>query len=152
VLGTEPSYIDLAAGAFDVHGEGSHPNRAAVGRVEFRWGEKLFFIGPAIGVLATTDGSVYGYAGVYSDIVYKRLVVTPVAAVGAYHRGDGKDLGGTLAFRIGIGLAYEFQDLSRLGIRLDHISNAHWYANNPGEEELLLSYSVPLGAIFRDRQ
>jgi len=34
---------------------------------------------------------------------------------------------------------------------LDHISNASLHEHNPGEEELLLSYSIPLGSLFADR-
>jgi hypothetical protein len=149
--GTGPSYVDLAAGIFDLFGEtGGH--RAAVGRIELRLGEKLFFVGPAVGVLANTEGGVFGYAGLYADIAYGRLVVTPLAAVGAYDQGNSKDLGGTFQFRVGLGFAYEFDDQSRLGIRLDHISNANLHEENPGEEELLLSYSIPIGSLFARQQ
>jgi hypothetical protein len=69
---------------------------------------------------------------------------TPVVAVGGYHQGGSKDLGGVFQFRVGLGLSYQFEDESRIGIRLDHISNAHTHQENPGEEEVLLTYSIPL--------
>jgi len=148
--GTGPSYIDLAVGAFDALRE-SAGHQSAAARIELRWGEKLVFVGPAVGVMANADGGVFGYAGVYADIAYGHFVVTPLAAAGAYQQGGSKDLGGTFQFRVGLGLAYEFQDRSRLGVRLDHISNASLHEHNPGEEELLLSYSIPLGSLFADR-
>jgi lipid A 3-O-deacylase len=147
LLGTGPSYIDLAAGVFDALGEGAG-QAAAAGRIELRWGEKLFFVGPALGLMANTDGGVFGYAGLYADIAYGNFIITPLGGIGAYDRGHGKDLGGTFQFRIGIGLAYEFEDRSRLGLRVDHISNAHLHDRNPGEEEILMSYSIPIGALF----
>lgn len=148
-LGNGPSYLDLGAGIFDLLGESDNGNKkSAVGRVEFRYGEKLFAIGPLIGLMANTDGGVFGYVGVYSDIRLDRFVLTPIAAAGGYHQGDSKFLGGTFQFRIGLGLAYEFADNSRFGVRLDHISNARLHEHNPGEEELLLTYSIPLNLGF----
>jgi len=38
------------------------PGRTGEGRIEFRYGEKLFYIGPAAGVLVNGKGGVYGYA------------------------------------------------------------------------------------------
>jgi hypothetical protein len=53
LAGDEPSYLELGAGAFDLQG---HPGTGtlAEGKVEFRYGKKLFYIGPAIGLLANT--------------------------------------------------------------------------------------------------
>ena len=42
-------------------------------------------------------------------------------------------------------LAYRFDNGHRLGVRAAHISNASIHERNPGEEELLLTYSFPLG-------
>jgi lipid A 3-O-deacylase len=147
VLGAEPSYLDLGAGVFDVP-----VHRGAVttgeGRIEFRYGEKLFYIGPAAGVLVNGKGGVYGYGGFYGDIAFGGFVVTPLAAVGAYRRGDGPDLGGTLEFRLSIAAAYEFEDKSRLGLQIAHLSNAGLYHRNPDDNEVLLSYSIPLHLPF----
>lgn len=66
LVGDEASRVDLGAGVFDVQGDrGFHPT--AAGQVEFRYGRKLFFIGPALGLLATTKGAVFGYGGIYAD-------------------------------------------------------------------------------------
>jgi len=143
VLGDQPSYLDLAAGAFDIP-----IHRGAVttgeGRVEFRYGEKLFYIGPAVGLLVNGKGGVYGYGGFYADIAFDRFVVTPLAAVGTYRRGDGPDLGGTLEFRLSINAAYELDNKSRVGLQIAHISNAGIYHRNPDDNEVLVTYAFPL--------
>ena len=48
-------------------------------------------------------------------------------------------------FRQSLDLEYRFANGHRLGIRVAHISNASIHNSNPGEEELLLTYSLPLG-------
>jgi len=143
VLGDQPSYLDLAAGVFDIP-----IHRGAVttgeGRVEFRYGEKLFCIGPTVGLLVNGKRGVYGYGGFYADIAFDRFVVTPLAAVGAYRRGDGPDLGGPLEFRLSINAAYELDNKSRVGLQIAHISNAGIYHRNPDDNEVLVTYAFPL--------
>jgi lipid A 3-O-deacylase len=147
VLGDEPSYVDLGVGAFDIP-----IHRGSVttveGRGEFRYGQKLLFIGPAIGVLGNGKGGVYGYVGFYSDIAFDRFVITPLAGFGAYRRGDGPDLGGTFEFRLSINAAYEFSDRSRLGLQIAHISNGGLHRRNPDDNELLVTYAFPLSLPF----
>jgi lipid A 3-O-deacylase len=147
VLGDQPSYLDLAAGVFDIP-----IHRGAVttgeGRVEFRYGETLFCIGPAVELLANGKGGVYGYGGFYADIAFDRFVVTPLAAVGAYRRGDGPDLGGPLEFRLSINAAYELDNKSRVGLQIAHISNAGIYHRNPDDNEVLVTYAFPLHGPF----
>lgn len=139
-LADEPSYLDFGAGAFDI----DHPDLSAAGYIEYRYGKKLFFIGPLMGIMANTDGGVFGYGGIYADIKYRKLVTTPFFTVGGYHQGGSKDLRNTFQFRSGIALAYQFDKGSRLGVRFAHISDAGITDKNPGENELLLTYSLPL--------
>lgn len=146
-LGRAPSYIDVGVGVFDVFLEDDDITTPAA-RIELRWGEKLFFIGPAIGIMANTDGGVFGYGGIYADIRYGNFVLMPLLAVGGYHQGDSKDLGGVFQFRVGLGLNYQVEGGARIGVRLDHVSNAGTHGSNPGEEELLLTLSVPLARLF----
>ena len=143
LLGDEPSYLDLGVGAFDIQGHRESPTTFE-GRVEFRYGQKLFFIGPTAGVLANAQGGIFGYAGFYADIAWWRLVLTPLAAMGAYHRGGSEDLGGVFQFRIGAKLAYEFDNNQRLGAEFVHISNAGIHKRNPGDNEILATYAFPL--------
>jgi len=143
LLGDEPSYIDLGAGAFDIQGHRESPTNPEA-RVEFRYGQKFFYIGPAAGVLATTRGGVFGYAGFYGDIAWGRFVLTPLGAVGFYHQGSDENLGGGFQFRISANVAYEFDAGSRLGVQFAHISNAGLHKRNPGDNEMLVTYGIPL--------
>ncbi|MEB8491533.1 acyloxyacyl hydrolase, partial [Acidithiobacillus ferriphilus] len=40
--------------------------------------------------------------------------------------------------------AYQFANQSRLGIKIAHISNAYIANEDPGEDEVLLTYALPL--------
>jgi hypothetical protein len=99
-----------------------------------------------VGANVSTDGTLYGYAGVSLDLFFgNRLVVRPSFAPGLYYEGDGRDLGGAIEFRSALELAYRFDDRSRLGLELSHRSNANIYDRNPGEESFMLFYHFPLG-------
>ncbi len=140
--GTGPHYLDLGLGVFDAN-EGSGGQASAAARLEFRSGRKLGFVGPLVGVLANTDGGWFGYGGIYADIVYKRLVITPLLSAGAFEEGCGKDLGGTFQFRSALGLAWQFANGARLGLQAAHISNADLHEHNPGEEDFLVTFAWP---------
>jgi lipid A 3-O-deacylase len=53
-------------------------------------------------------------------------------------------LGAPIEFRSGVDLAYKFADLSRLGVSFQHTSNAGIGKSNPGEQEVLLVYQLPM--------
>ncbi len=147
VLGDGPHYVDVGLGVFDVF-EGvvftdDEENRSAAGRVELRLGEKLYFIGPAVGLMANTDGGVFGYVGMYADLTYGDIVITPFAGPGGYAEGGSKDLGGVFQFRTGVTVAYAFAGGSRLGIHLGHLSHAGINGSNPGEEDVFITYALP---------
>jgi hypothetical protein len=138
--GNEPDNLLLGAGVFDLRHDAS-----GAGTVEYRFGRKVFVVGLALGVMANTEGGLFGYVGAYTDLSYKKLYVTPQLAMGGYDEGGGQDLGGVFQFRQSIDLAYRFDNGQRLGIRAAHISNASIHNSNPGEEELVLIYSFPIG-------
>jgi lipid A 3-O-deacylase len=140
VHGNEPDNLLLGAGVFDLRHDAS-----GAGTVEYRFGRKVFVVGLALGFMANTEGGLFGYVGAYADLSYKKLYVTPQLAMGGYGEGDSQDLGGVFQFRQSIDLAYRFDNGQRLGIRAAHISNASIHDINPGEEELLLIYSFPIG-------
>lgn len=137
----DPSFIALGAGYFDINdNEG-----AAEFRAEWRGRRSLWVFKPLVGVMGTSDGAVYGYGGVMVDLYFgRRIVFTPSFAAGAYHDGDGKDLGHTVEFRSAAELAYRFDDRSRVGVIFYHISNAHLGDSNPGTEVLSVNYAIPL--------
>ena len=118
--------------------------------VEYRFNPIEYGFRPMIGANVTTDGSLYGYGGFAWDVtlIDNQLYLVPNFAVGGYAQGDGKDLGHGLEFRSGIEMDYQFDNSHRVGIALNHISNASLGDKNPGAETILLNYSVPVGRIF----
>lgn len=143
LLGNDRHYIEFGVGIYDLLTEETGSERSLGGSVELRIGNKLGFIGPAVGAVFNADGGVYGYGGIYMDVKFGDFVLTPQAAVGAYHQGDSSDLGGVFQFRIGAGLTYMFDNGIRVGISFAHISNANIYEDNGGVEELYLIVAFP---------
>ena len=138
----DPGMIAFGAGAFDF----LHDYKTPEFRGEYRFGEGLFVFKPLVGVFITPRASVLAYGGIRADLVLAdHYVIMPVAAVGYYNRGNGKDLGSPLEFKTGAEFAWQFDNASRVGIAFDHLSNAGVAKRNPGEENLLLMYSLPLG-------
>jgi lipid A 3-O-deacylase len=142
--GSESDLLMLGLGAFDPFDNGS----AAAATLEYRFGRKLFFVGPALGGMANSDGGLFGYFGLYFDLSAGPVYFTGQLATGAYHQGDSRDLGGVFQFRESIDLAYRFDNGHRLGARVAHISNADIHDRNPGEEEYYLTYAIALGPLF----
>ena len=94
------------------------------------------------GVDITGDKDVYGYVGLLYDWnFYGDFSLVPSSAAGFYHHENGQDLGGSFAFRNSIELNYKICEKSRIGIAVNHHSNAHIYDYNPGMESAVLSYS-----------
>jgi lipid A 3-O-deacylase len=146
VHGDEADALTLGLGVFDPFKKVN--DEAAAATLEYRLGRKLFVIGPAIGGMANTDGGLFGYLGLYGDISVGKVYFTPQLAVGAYHQGDSRDLGGVFQFRETVEFSYRFDNGQRLGVRVAHISNAHIHEFNPGEEEYYLTYAIALGPLL----
>jgi len=147
VIGREDAaHLSLGIGYFDVI---QQDDPAAEFRAELRTNWRLLgFLDPFIGGSVTTDAAFYGYAGFKTDIYLSdRLILMPQAAVGAFADGDGKDLGSTLEFKTGLELAWRFEDRSRLGVAIHHISNASIGDTNPGTEIISVVYSLPLDLL-----
>lgn len=140
----DPYFLAVGGGVFDFN-RASYVGQA---RLELRFADRFFLFKPMLGVLVTADKAVYGYGGLRIDLyIGNRWVVTPNAALGAYYRGDGINLGSTLEFKTGAELDYRFDDHSRLGVALDHLSNAGITRQNPGSNTVLLYYSYPFGPM-----
>ena len=141
----DPDFVTAGAGVFDFN-----DNRTSgMGALEYRSDKKFLFLKPFAGINVNFDYGGMVYAGVLMDIYLgRRLVVTPNFAPGFYWEGDGKDLGYPLEFRSGIEVSYRFDNRSRLGIAVHHISNASISDNNPGTETVMLVYSHPFGDMF----
>jgi lipid A 3-O-deacylase len=142
--GSERDALTTGVGAFDIGA--SHTSPAA--NLEYRFGRKLFFIGPSYGLVANTDGGLVGYVNAYLDLSYRELYLTPQVGIAGYREGDGRDLGGIFQFRAASDLTYRFANGMRLGVRVAHISNANTSDPNPGEEEIYLIGTIELGPFY----
>ena len=144
--GEEPAFIALGVGATGVIAD---REKGAAFNIEYRSDYEIWKLRPFVGGFATSDASLYGYFGFMLNIYLgNRWVLIPNTAVGAYSEGDGQDLGHVIEFRSGFELAYRFDDRSRLGLAVHHLSNASIGDDNPGTETALLYYSVPLTSLF----
>ena len=137
----DPDFLTFGAGAFDYNDDST----AGVVSLAYLSAKRLLFLQPLGGLMVTFDGGVYGYAGLGLDVFFgRRIVATPSLSVGLYGQGDGKDLGHVVEFRSAIQIAYRFDDRSRLGVMLHHLSNAGIDDTNPGANTVMLTYSRPL--------
>lgn len=137
----DPDFLRLAIGRFDVNDD----QKAVEFRAEYQSAWKLWIIKPFGGIMGTSDRALYGYGGFLVDIYLgRRFVLTPSLAFGLYEEGDGKDLGHIVEFRSSAEIAYRFDDRSRIGLSLYHLSNASLSDDNQGTEIVSLSYSIPL--------
>jgi len=145
--GEDPGYLIINAGAFDFHRDDTAAGQFGV---QYRMGERLWFIKPVIGVFGTTDSAIYGYGGFGIDLYFgkcKCVIFTPDFAVGYFKKAAGKDLGNDIEFRSGGEISYRFQDRSRIGVAIHHLSNAGLSDSNPGEESFMVNYSIPVNWI-----
>jgi lipid A 3-O-deacylase len=135
-------YIAVSVAQFDVNDD----DDAAELRLEYRGGQDLMWGFSSIaGAMATSDEAIHVFAGVALDFdMGHHFRITPSFAPGYYHDGDGKDLGYGLEFRSQLEISYQFDNQSRLGVSLNHISNAGLGDRNPGTESLALTYAWPL--------
>jgi lipid A 3-O-deacylase len=142
----DPDFLSLSLGVHDVH-----DNRtAAEGRLEYRSDIDISVFRPFTGFMMTNDSAMYGYGGVFIDLFFgRRFVLQPSFAVGAYSKGSGKDLGHWIEFRSQLEFAWRFDDRSRLGLSVNHISNASLSDNNPGTESIVLTYALPFDKIAK---
>lgn len=155
VVGDDSDRLEIGIGAFNVitnDGPSSgvfDDDTETEARIEYRMGEKIYGVGPKIGLLGNSADGVYGYLGLYSDLRFGNWVVSPSAGAGGYHEGDGKDLGGVFQFVLALDGAYEFESGERIGLKLSHISNAGLHSDNPGVESVLVTYSVPFDRLLQ---
>lgn len=143
----DPPGIAIGAGAFDITPNTNHRSSRTSAQLqgEYRFGDVLWIVAPFVGLMGTSAGGFFGYAGFGFDVNFgNSWVVTPNFAGGYYYRGGGTNLGSWWEFRSGAEFAHRFADHSRLGIAFYHISNAGLTRTNPGEQSLLLVYTVPL--------
>ncbi len=132
--------LSIGAGTFDTI---RPKERMLQFQVEYQWSASWHGIQPIAGFMVTEKGSTYFCFGAAYDIFLgKYFVLTPSFAPGLYLKNGGKELGYPLEFRSSIALAGIFRNCHRLGLQFYHISNAKLGFKNPGEESLVLFYSI----------
>ncbi len=143
----DPAYLSFAIGRTDV----TKGDETVDFRLEYRHNASFYIFKPFMGIDVSGDGAFYGFFGILTDLYFgkkRNFIVTPNFAVGVYGAGDGKRLGYPLEFRSGIEFAYRFEDKSRLGFSIHHISNANIGEKNPGTESVVVNYAIPFDHVL----
>jgi len=139
----EGDYLGFGVGYYDLFDD----KDAASFEINYQYEDMYYGFRPLVGIMATSDSAVYGFAGFKWDLPIGTypFIISPTFTVGGYHDGNGKDLGHGIEFRSGLELAYEFsKEGDRIGLHFSHISNASLGDSNPGTEILQLNYSLPI--------
>lgn len=151
----DPDTIGIGMGYFDAT-ENDPRDPAGDFRLEYRSGTPLLpflnsvvEVKPWAGLEATTDGGVYGAGGFLFDVkIGEHFAIVPSVGVGLFEDFGGKDLGSVIEFRSTLELNYIFDDRSRMGLALGHISNAEITDRNPGAEIVTVYYHMPLARLL----
>lgn len=100
---------------------------------------------PLIGTAANRDNAALLYSGLqFNEWLGGGWVAGLGFAAAAYREGSSKELGSALEFRSSVEIARTFLGGHALGAQLYHISNAGIADSNPGNNSLVLFYSVPM--------
>ncbi|MEP7011108.1 MAG: acyloxyacyl hydrolase [Acidobacteriota bacterium] len=141
----DPDAIGLSLGATDVlddaeRGEVSWELLFPSHRIAL-WPKNWPDPHPLAGVLTTTDGSIYPYAGFSVRLqLSPRVWFTPSLSAGAYVHGAGFDLGSPIEFRSRAEVVYEISARNRIGLSFGHLSNSGIRKRNPGTETLSFTF------------
>lgn len=141
-----PDLISLSVGVFDFM---RHRHRTCEFSFEYQFQlpspTEWVLFRPITGAMVTARGANYFYGGINFDFIfYKIIVISPGIAAGWYNACGGKNLGFPLEFRSCLEIAWQRPNFQRLGTRISHMSNASFGKRNPGEESLVIFYSVPI--------
>ena len=144
----ERGLFTVSGGVFDLV---MHHRQEFEGEVKYRFAYSVLesedgaFRGfhPLVGAFANTSSAAMVFAGFDAPFSFgdNRWEITPSGAVGAYSHGNSLDLGGIFEFRLGIAASYRLTRFTRLGVEIEHISNANTHRINPGSNNALLTWS-----------
>jgi len=139
--GADPALIALSVAHRGLRRSAEFASEAGL---EYRSAERLWVLKPFAGAVANSAGTVYVYAGLLLDIYLgEHFVLTPSSAPGFYSAGKGKNLGFPIEFRSQVEMSYRFSNGSRVGMGINHISNAGLGHINPGIEAVVITFSTP---------
>ncbi len=138
---SQVSSIRVGVSYFDIAGR--HEDGSAL---EFGYRSekpRLGPIGPEVGALLASDGTMFGFVGLRLSLpVWGRLTMALGLGAGAYDAGSSVDLGSALEFRSGLEAGFRLSEDHGFLLTLYHLSNAGLGERNPGVEVLGLGYSV----------
>jgi lipid A 3-O-deacylase len=135
-------HVSLGISYFNVLRKDKH---ALEGRIEYRSGMSIIKFKPFAGITLTSAGTFFGMGGFYYNFsLGNDFLITPSLAIGYFEKGNGYDLAYKLEFRSQIEILYVLKNDIRIGISLNHISNANLGKSNPGVESFALLYSIPI--------
>ncbi len=139
---SDPQLIAVSGSYYDFN---KRVNTALEGRIEYRYDKGWWVIRPFAGVMLTTDGTYYIFAGgLFNFFIGEHFVITPSFAPGYFDKGNGKELYYDLEFRTQIEIAYRFTNGARIGASVGHMSNANLGDPNPGVEYLSGTIAFPV--------
>ena len=149
----DPALVSLGVGGTDILNQEAHS--AADFRLEYRSGlsllpyfEQYVKIKPWAGIETTTRQSIWAGGGILLEIpLGPHWVLTPNFGPGGYIQGNGKYLGSWVEFRSTFEGGYVFDNGTRLVASFGHTSNAGLTRHNPGTEQAMISYQIPISSI-----
>ncbi len=153
----DPALVSLGVGGTDVLNQ--QARAAGDFRMEYRSGlsllpffENYFKIKPWAGLEVTTRTSIWGGGGILVEIpIGDHWVLTPNFGAGAYEKGRGKDIGSVAEFRSTFEGGYVFDNGTRLVASFGHTSNAGLTKHNPGTEQAMISFQIPISSMVTGR-
>jgi hypothetical protein len=113
--------------------------------LEYRFRENHYGIYTALYLGGAPDAQYVNFSLGYAHAIGRDWVAAISSGPGVYTRGlNGLDLGHSIEFLSRIEIARILHSSRRLGLRLAHVSNAHFSQHNPGAESVSLIFTVPL--------
>ena len=135
--------LSFSIGQFDINDTVD----SAEMRLEYLYSQNLynnkFDLKPFVGTMINSDSGKYIYSGLRKDyVISSKWNFTPSFAVGYYDKGSSKDLGHNIEFRSQLEFSYQTSN-GRVGLNVNHISNASIGNKNPGTESATISFIRP---------
>ncbi|MBC62043.1 MAG: hypothetical protein CMP11_06260 [Zetaproteobacteria bacterium] len=141
-----PGSFYLSSGSFNISRQNVGTNLQAEYRFFYPFFDKEgFYLEPLVGLLATSQYSVYAYSGLTLSLdLPKSLRLGFGLAPGLYLKGHGQDLGFPLEFKTSAELSYGFSNGFRFGGMFYDLSNAGLMKKDPGLRTFVFFFALPV--------